>query len=285
MVDWMNALRLVIILAGIIALYSIAVTPGIGGKVVVVLILVALLFLYIRQEQKSMVVNPVTEYYNKLFLACQVNKVPNLRYFVFTGDRSNQSFIKGRITGGPISKRNKELLLKKKQTIEIDSDGNMKVDESGSPVVKTELVPRIMNLEEVKEGKKPLFDPRSDGYIFVYTPQYGLLYDLPLVGNFMSMLFRREYLFCVYKHQLDSPTIYGDIVVKGINTKFIGQMEFINDWTLDYDLELKDLDADVDRVTLQDNMSLLPTRIRYAVDSNSWHLRNIDMKDELVGGH
>jgi hypothetical protein len=156
-------------------------------------------------------------------------------------------------------------------------------------VVEKQSVDEKGNLLFDKEGKPILSettDDRADAYVFAYTPQFGLLYDLPLIGLFMSWFFRREFLFIVYKNQLESQYMVGDVVVRGVATKFVGLAEFVADWTTEasIDTEMAILNEEVERLTLTDNLAMLPTRIRNAIDSSSSHQRFLDARDELIGG-
>lgn len=277
MVDWKRVIQLLILLAVIIGIFLIA-SQDFSGKVFAIIIIAILGAYYMRREQKKKVINPVAEYYERLLLLCKLNRNPKLRYLVMSGDHSSQKFTKGLITGGQINRKGKPYAVKLAQTPALNDDGQQLLDDKGTPLFDETEVKRIV----IKDGEEKE-DERANAYIISYTPNYGLFYNLPVLGWIMTKFFRREYLFCIFESQLTSQYWMGDLEVKGINTRIVGHMEFVNDWMLDDDIELGILNKEVERITLQDNLTMLPYRIRAAVDSNSFHLKNVDTLDGRIG--
>lgn len=278
MADWGRILQMLALIAVIIGVFIIA-SQDFSGKIFALIIIAILAGYYLRRDQKKKVINPVAEYYNRLLLLCKLNRNPKLGYLVMSGDNGSQKFVKGLITGGQINRKGHEYMFKKAQIPAVDKEGQQMLDEKGTPLFEeVEVERRVYN----KKGEE-VPDERANAYIISYTPNFGLLYNLPLIGWLMTKFFRKEYLFCIFENQLTSKYFYGDLEVKGINTRFVGHMEFVNDWLLDTDIELALLNKEVERITLQDNLTMLPYRIRAAVDSNSYHLRNVDTLDGRIG--
>lgn len=285
--DIMGILRLVAIIGALFMLYSIASAPGIEGKLFALIIIALIAFYYFRKDAQSRIVNPVTKYYQNLFDLCKLNRAPKLRYLVMVGDKNNQAMVKGLITGGPLARKNKDLLYRTEEIIETmkDDKGRVMKDKNGKPipaidpVTNTPITTTIKVYDKIKTKDGEIFDPRADSYIFSYTNEIsGFKTWFPF-----NLLFpRKEFLVCLYKNQLEEQSIFGDIRVKGVSTTFVGLMEFVQDWSLDEDVEMAMLNREVERLTLVDNLSMLPTRIRNAVDANSIHLKNIDLKDDLI---
>jgi uncharacterized membrane protein len=285
--DWLQMVKWVVIAIALYLLYSIAMTKGIWGLAFVFVIVVIGIFVYLRQEEKKKLINPVTEYYKKLLLLCKLNRNPSLKFLRMSGDHYNQSFVKGMITGGALARKGKTFLFTT-DTVPIEqdmvqADGSViktpAVNEAGQPVYKTVRKPNTFIDEDTKQE---LLDPRADSYVFSYTSDYGGIYEIPIIGNLWASMFRKEYLILIYKHQLDTQYMYGDVIVKGINTRFVGLMEYVVDWTLDEDAEMKLLSLEIDRETLLDQFGRLPYLVRQATDSNPHHLRNIDMGNDTV---
>ena len=309
--DWIRLLRLVIILVAILVLGLIAASPGLAGKVFVGLLIIGAFWYFIRQQNASKVVNPVTVYYQRLLDLCHLNQAPNLRFIQMGGDKFNQTLLKGLITGGPVEQINKGLM---EQNVErpsfvkdeegkfvLDDQGNPKaiLDKDGNQVI--EVVKEIRfypaTLEELKKENVPEsywvkgegkvvghYDLRSQAYIFSYTTRFTGVWAWPIVGwVLLRLLGRPEFLMCVYKYQLREQSIFGDISVKGVSTTFVGMMEFSNDFTHEPKVEMQALEASVHQTTLLDTLSRLPTIVKLAVDSNPMHSRALDMRDTLSG--
>jgi methyl coenzyme M reductase subunit D len=115
----------------------------------------------------------------------------------------------------------------------------------------------------------------------LYTPSFGSIYSFPIVGGLLDSM-RRRCLITVWEPQLRTKAMVGDIEIKGVNTRNVEQMEYVSDELFEYDFEMRNLSDEVDRITLADNLAMLPTRIRKAIDSNSEHNKSLDLKDTQV---
>jgi hypothetical protein len=244
--DLMAILKIVAMIIVAFFLYSIASVPGLEGKAFVMIILAVGFWYFILREQQKAIINPVVAYYQRIARACELKGALGLRFLVFSGDANNQKYIKGQILGGP--------LILTDQTRMIDA--------------KTKKW----------KWKYPEGHPWHKRYVFLYTPSYGDIYKIPLIGSVLASM-RKKCLITIWPAQLRSKSMVGDVEVKGINTQIVEQMEYVSDELFDYDAEMSHLSGSVDRITLADNLAMLPTRIRSAVDSNSEHLRILDTKD------
>lgn len=254
--DLMGLGRLAVIGFAIFMLFSIASQPGLFGKLFVVIIIVMLYFMFRKIQKDEHAPDPVNDYYTKLRKLCRLKGPGGLSTVRMTGDYSNFAYSKGNIIGGPV----REI--------------NFQVDAKS---------------------------PKRQRLIYLYTPDTSWMFKLPVVSWIMNN-FRKEFLIAIYHNpeatisQLVSrgrmaskdardrnPVMAGNLLVRGVNTYAIGEMEFVNDEFFDYDAEMKLLGDHVHRLTLEDNLRHLPDRIRKAVDSNSTHVRTLDLKD-FVGG-
>ena len=293
-------LRNLVTIVIIVVIYLLASSPGWDGKIFALIIVAIILWWYMRKEKKAEVMNPVVTYYNNLVLLCKLNASPDVGMLILTGDHYDQQKFKGKVLGH-ITRDDQNILTKVVQSQLEDENGKPVFNKDKTPVMVGRRVSRRVP-KPAKDAKadrqdqsKPdgfvssrksadFQDPRKIAHIFLYTPQWGGIFNIPLLGMLFSMMWRREYLFCAYGHQLESQHLIGDVLIKGCNTRFVGMMEFINDDNLDPDHEMAILSEEVDRLTLEDELSLLPRRIRMAVDGNSEHLRMLDGRDDNLRG-
>ena len=294
--NWMSVLKLIIIIVGILALYGIAVS-GTAGKILTGFIVILLLWYYTKKDSAGKVINPVTQHYANLMQLCHLNRNPTLRFLVLGGDLKNPGIIKGKITGGAVPRKGAKYLIEKKAEQMLDVEGKPIFNKDGTPVLREVMQQRLIEKPMTDDKGEPVYDAngnpvlvkvtdeRADGYVVSYTPQFGLFYDLPVIGTLMSMMFRKEYLFFAFKHQLESQQFIGDLVIKAASARFVGLMEYPNDWITEaaVDTEMALLNEEVERLTLVDNLSMLPTRIRNAIDASSTHGKMLDLRDELMG--
>ena len=254
--DILAILKIVGLIICAFFLYSIASVPGLEGKIFVMILLAVGFWYFILREQQKAIINPVVAYYQRIARACELKGAVGLRFLVFSGDAHNQKYIKGQILGGP-------LIL---------------TDQTRAPVYGKELDKNGNAKIKSWTWKYPEGHPWHKRYVFLYTPSYGDIYKIPLLGSVLASM-RKKCLITIWPSQLRSKSMVGDIEVKGINTQIVEQMEYASDELFDYDSEMSHLSGEVDRITLADNLAMLPTRIRSAVDSNSEHLRVLDTKD------
>jgi hypothetical protein len=255
-----------LIIAGLF-LYTIASSGGLEGKIFVLVVLLLGVWLYLRNEAAHQIINPVKVYHDRLALACKRKGREGLRFLVMSGDAHNQKHVKGELLGGAIIIHDRTL---KKIPIKWET----RKDADGKKI-------RVVTDYRV-EPRFSKDNPHYWRYYFLYTPSYGSIYSLPVIGGLLAA-FRKECLICVFKPQLRTLDIVGDVEVKGVNTLFVEQMEYVSDELFDYDFEAANLSKEVDRVALGDEMTQLVIRIRRAVDSNSAHLKDLDKKDFPVG--
>jgi len=277
-VDWKNILKNLVLIVGIVVIYLIANTPGWDGKIFALIIIGIVLWFYMRREKKLEIVNPVAAYFNNLVSECKLNHSPALYRLVLAGDHYDQLKVKGLILGHR-SRNDSTLLTKVTESQLLDEKGKPIFNKDKTPVMIQKRVKRT--LKDKKTGKTR-DDPRHEAHVFLYTPHFGGIFNIPIIGRLAIMLWRREYLMCVYGNQLESKFMVGDVLVKGCNTRFISMMEFVNDDNLDVDHEMLVLSDEVDRLTLEDQLTREPTRIRYATDANSGHLRELDLRDDSL---
>lgn len=244
--DLIAILKIIAMIVVAFFLYSIASVPGWEGKIFVMIILGVGFWWFVLREQQQKIINPVVAYYQRIARACELKGAVGMRFLVFSGDAHNQKYIKGQILGGP--------LILTDQTRSIDT------------------------ATKKWKWKYPKGHPWHTRYVFLYTPSYGDVYKIPLLGSVLAM-FRRKCLITIWPQQLRSLAMVGDVEVKSVNTCIVEQMEYPSDELFDYDAEMSHLSSEVDRITLADNLAMLPTRIRSAVDSNSVHIRALDQKD------
>lgn len=275
MTDWIKYVQWGVIGIAIMLMWTIASQPGPWGKGLVAVIVIIAAYMYWRREQSQKSMNPVSKRFQQLMEECHLNRAPGMGFLVMSGDKSHQGLRKGLITGGPLYRPAKDYLFKKESV-------PVKVqDAKGREIVATDNKGNVIT--EVIDVPRDKKDPRAEAFILSYTPQYGGMYDWPVIGHLMVLFGRKEYLFCVYKHQLVEQAMVGDVNVRGISTRYVGFMEYVNDFELDYDAEMLQLDKEVQRLTLIDHMTTLPRLVRNAVDSNSSHLRYLDGKDDIAG--
>lgn len=280
MANWTKIIQGVAVIAAIIGVVIMVTSKNGPAQILAFAICGVVVLLYFRDQKKNAAINPVAEYFNTIRKDCTNNRAPNMGRLILQGDAHHQKLVKGKILGGPVLRYNKALLFKPGPPHQLeDAEGNKVFNRDGTPYM-IEGSAEMRTVKDKDGNEVP--DPRAEMHIFLYTPQFGFLYDTPILGVIPSMLWKKDYLFAAYKHQLESPTFLGDIVVKGVNSHFISGMEFIVDTTLDEDYEMKTLEEGSARHVLNDNMVLLDERIRYAVKASSGHLKELEMKDQVV---
>lgn len=256
--DWVQMAKLAVLGVGLFMLLGIASQPGWSGKVFVLVVAVLGYYIYSRINKGNEAPNPLNIYHDRLKKLCKRANPGGLRRLIMTGDGANNAYVKGKILGGPIYEINKRLEPQH---------------------------PKLMK------------------FLFLYTPDTGWLFTVPpfswIMGNF-----RREILFAVFhnpnarppvsqlknKAEMVSPDkrdrtahMMGDVKVRGINTYFVREIEYVNDELFDIDAEMLNLGKSVDVLTLENDLESLVKRIRNAIDANSGHQRALDLKDFSLG--
>jgi hypothetical protein len=274
--NWTEIIKLLMLGGGVFLLLQIAMQPGLYGKVFVIVVIGILYYVWMRINNEGRAPNHLNTYHDRLKKLCKLKGPGGLRMVKMMGDAANGWYIKGKILGGPVY------------------EWNHKLD------------PR---------------DPKYCKMLFLYTPDYRGIYTLPII-SWIMINFRREILIAVFHNknaddysyvevdkegkehrvsvtpisQLKNPVqmrskdpldhvakMIGDLEIRGINTYFVREIEYINDEIFNIDAEMLRLAENVDRLTLEDNLENLPNRIKHAIDSNSDHQRLLDTKD-FIGG-
>lgn len=256
MVDIAGLVKWGVIGIAVYMVLSIAAQPGITGKIFAGIIIGFAYYIYSNMQKQNKAPDAVNLYFSRLKRDCKLKGSGKLKKLILEGDGANQSSSKGNILGGPVFSIRKDLTEK---------------------------------------------DPKRVLWIFLYTPNTSFIYTMPpfswIMGNF-----KVERLFGVFhnpnadnsqlrtKFQMNSkdpfdkyPKMVGDLRVKGISTISLDQIDYVNDHFYNIAEEYKVLGEHVEYLTLEDDLRRLPERIRNAVDSNSSHVKQLDLKD-IVGG-